>query len=327
MDHNIDISLKISVVIAVFNSEEFIKKAIDSVLCQVNILEVIVVNDGSTDRTDAILKEMAEQHLKIKLLYHKDGVNKGRAASRNLGIIHAKGDYIAFLDSDDFYLENRFEKDLKILESNTQIDGVYNALGVHFYRNYTVEEFERLKLTSIKIANIQPDDLFVHMSPIGGDGYFSGDALIVRREVFNKVGLFNEKLKVCEDTELWLRLAAMCRLAPGVIDRPVVMRGVHEDNVFTKHALYDTYRLLAYKEFFHWLQIHMNNDKVKIGLTWKLLYACFSKTNAKGTVLKRVFKDLLFTMKYLTSYPSLASNSIFIRNNIFATIYRRLKAI
>ena len=98
----------ISVIIPVYNGEQFIEKAISSAIMQPEVAEVIVINDGSTDNTQEIIKNLQLESSKIKIYQHKNNENKGRSASRNLGVKKAFSKYLAFLDADDYYLKDRF---------------------------------------------------------------------------------------------------------------------------------------------------------------------------------------------------------------------------
>ena len=149
----------VSVIIPVYNGEQFIKKAIISAVNQPEVAEVIVINDGSTDNTQNIIKKLQLTNSKIKFYQHKNNENKGRSASRNLGIKKALSKYLAFLDADDYYLKERFLSDKEKFQSNIDIDGVYNAVGFHFYREVSKTEQKTLKLNTV-IKNIDPNDLF-----------------------------------------------------------------------------------------------------------------------------------------------------------------------
>mgnify|MGYP003630548675 FL=1 len=122
-------TFSISVIVPAYNVEQFIEKAIVSIIQQPEVSEILVINDGSTDKTLEIVEKLQKNDYKIKIFNHYNSINKGRSASRNLGIKNAKENYIAFLDADDFYLENRFANDKKIFDKNKYIDGVYNAVG------------------------------------------------------------------------------------------------------------------------------------------------------------------------------------------------------
>jgi len=240
----------VSVIIPVYNGENFIEKAIVSILQQTDVFEVIVVVDGCTDDTVNIIKNLQKKYSNIKTYYHENKINKGRSASRNLGIKKATGNFIAFLDADDFYLPNRFVSDKKIFNKYINVDGVYNAIGAHYYRESSKSEKDRLKLTTVK-EKIYSKDLFEALL-IGKNGHFSIDGLTVKRSVFDRVGFFNENFKVSEDTEIIWRMALKCQLVAGLIDRPVAMRGVHEANVFNQEDLYKGYRIKLLESLVFW---------------------------------------------------------------------------
>lgn len=304
----------ISVVIPVFNNSDLIEKAVTSALMQDEVCEVIVVNDGSTDGTAVVLEKLQQDNARLQVLYHENKKNRGRSASRNLGIRSAKGKYIAFLDSDDFYLVDRFKKDMTILEHDESIDGVYSGLGVHFYRAYTPEEYKKLALTSVKTI-LSPEELFSNMEPIGNQGYFSGDSLTVRRSIFNKVGFFNEELVVGEDTNLWIRMTLKARLAPGIIDRAVTMRGVHDENVFNNQSLYDVYRRKSFEDLVIWaIDNEISNEQV--GLLWSLYF----KHSLRS---QRLRKEMCSEVKIIYRVPSLLFKPYFLRENVFSFFLKR----
>ena len=151
--------MTISVIIPVYNAAAYIEKAVCSALFHAEVKEVVLVNDGSTDNSLAIIQKLQQIDNKIKIYHHKNKSNKGRSASRNLGIKKATQPYIAFLDADDFYLPNRFENDLKVFRDNINCDGVYNAIGVHFYRETNELERHNLEIYSVT-EEILPERLF-----------------------------------------------------------------------------------------------------------------------------------------------------------------------
>ena len=250
----------VSVVVPVYNGEAFIKKAITSICQQPEVHEILVINDGSDDKTQEILDKLILEYPIVKVFFHEKKSNKGRSASRNLGIRKVTGNFVAFLDADDFYLNNRFKNDKKIFNENIECDGIYNAIGVHFYREATLKEKERLELTTIT-RKIEPDNLFEVL--LSGDyGHFSIDGLTVKKKVFEKIGYFNEQLLVSEDTELFYKMAIKCNLLTGIIDQPVAIRGVHEKNVSGNMNLYKFYEQKMYESLFFWSSKHKLNLKV-----------------------------------------------------------------
>ncbi len=309
----------VSVIIPVFNTERFVEKAITSALDQPEVVEVIVVNDGSEDSSLHIIEKLQEENDRIKIFHHPNGLNKGRSASRNLGIKKASSNYIAFLDSDDFYLKNRFKNDQKVFAKDHSIDGVYNAIGAHFYRES--KEFERsiLKLTTIT-EKVKPEALFevlLHYKK----GHFSIDGLTVKKSVFDKVGFFNELLPVDEDTHMFIKMALKTKLATGVIHEPLAMRGVHDTNVFNNGKLYD--KLKVYEKLIFWSCKH----KVSLKKIDALLKKYWMLNYQEGKGLKQSIMSwfsiffsnnrILFSLLSIKYFPIVAR-----RKSIFPFFYK-----
>jgi glycosyltransferase involved in cell wall biosynthesis len=288
----------ISVIVPVYNSELYVQKAIDSVLEQPDDIEIVIVDDGSIDTTLSICMEMANDNANIRIVQHPDKKNHGRSASRNLGIKNAKGKYIAFLDADDYYLPNRFANDIKILEEGESIDGVYNAISAYFYRDFSLIEKNKLQLTTVREI-LAPEKLFESMGPIGHLGYFSGIGLTVKKSIFEKTGFFNELLIVAEDTELWIKMTLVAILKSGIIDEPVAMRGVHDNNSsFNDNDLYTVNNLLMYESLLNWSfkkKVPIN----RIDLLWKKIWINRALNN------KRLYSDLVFWIRSIVNHPGL----------------------
>lgn len=229
--------LDISVITPVYNAEEFIERAVGSALSQPETGEVILIEDGSEDDSYRVCQSLNEKYEKVYLYTHKGHVNKGAGATRNLGIKKSNFDYIAFLDADDFFLENRFKEAMQLLQSTPGADGVYEAIGVHFEspsaKKIWINEKNRGLITTIE-GGIAPDELFWKQYPIGSKGHTSLDGLTIKKSSLEKVGMFNSNLRLHQDTELFMRLAMACNLYPGSITKPVAMRGVHSNNRITK---------------------------------------------------------------------------------------------
>ncbi|NGY37448.1 glycosyltransferase family 2 protein [Flavobacterium sp. XN-5] len=257
----------LTVIIPVFNCEKFVEKAIQSVLLQSEVTEIIVINDGSTDATAILLEKFQEQIPILKIYYHPNKSNRGRSASRNLGIQKATMNYIAFLDADDFYLKNRFENDVKLFERKENCDGVYNAVGFHFYRDVTELEKVKLKICSVT-ERLNPEELFDAVI-CSKYGYLHLNGLTVKKSVFDKIGFLNESLLVAEDSDIIFKMALKCCLQSGVIDEPLALRGVHEDNVFTRDDLYKKYTGKAYESILAWsLGNQISIKKIDVILKW-----------------------------------------------------------
>ena len=241
----------LSVIIPVYNCERFIEKAVMSVLQQPEVTEIVIVNDGSTDGSLTIIKQLQEHNSTIQVLHHPNNANKGRSASRNLGIQKATGDYIAFLDADDYYLENRFSNDFKFFATQPDCQGVYNAVDFHFYSTVSIEYKNEMERQFTLTQNIEPKRLFDALLN-GTYGYFHINGLTLKKEVFEKIGLFNTKLIVSEDSDLFWRLALKCTLVTGNITRSVAKRGIHTNNAFSNRDLYEVNDIKLYEFMYVW---------------------------------------------------------------------------
>ena len=203
-------SFNVSVVIPVYNAEKYVKRAVESVLIQPEVTEIILVNDGSSDNSVAICQKLQEVDQRIIIVHHLAFKNKGVSASRNLGIKTAKNNFIAFLDSDDYYLPNRFKATSACFSFDGSIEAVYEMIGVHsdlcVTNRYSV------------IEDVKPNHLFENLQPLGHNVLFHIDGLTVKKKVFIKSGYFDESLKTSEDTLQWFKLASVCKLVHGEIN-------------------------------------------------------------------------------------------------------------
>lgn len=225
--------MKISVIIPVYNAEKYVTKAVESALQFDEVYEVILVEDKSPDNALEVCKKLAEKYDRVKLYQHPDKGNHGAGASRNLGIENATGDFIAFLDADDFYLPNRFDAEKELFKS-PDVEGVYGAIGVHYWSEKAKEQYYSIygeKLTTVYKKH-PPHEVFPGLLGMRGSfGLFSVDGLTLRTKALKKMdALMKTDLRLHQDTDFLMRLAFYCKLYPGILDKAVAMRGVHESN-------------------------------------------------------------------------------------------------
>lgn len=183
----------ITVIIPTWNRAHLLERALDSVLRQtVCCSEIIVVDDGSTDETEALL---AERKKKYPLLHVLRQENKGPAAARNLAIKAAKNEYLAFLDSDDHWYKTKLEKQFSSLAESD------------FLISHTYEKWLRRgkHLNQKKIHIPRHGDIFDHCLRLCAVGM---STVMVKKELFARVGLFDETMRCCEDYDFWLRTSA-----------------------------------------------------------------------------------------------------------------------
>lgn len=301
--------MRISVVIPVYNAEKYVSQAVESVLQFDEVHEIILIEDKSPDNALQICQQLAEKHERVKLYQHPDKKNHGAGPSRNLGIEKSTGDFVAFLDADDYFLPNRFDAE-KELFKDPKVEGVYGALGVHYYSEKAKEQYYQLfgdRLTTVYKKH-DPKEVFpgqLHM--LGSFGLFSIDTLTIRREsLMNKVKpLFKPHLRLHEDTEFLFRLSYYLDLYPGILDKAIAVRGVHEDNRITKVDLRmvnpAVSRAILWKEVELWSQTEDTiSEEVRIHI--KRMHRSFEI--AKAPLLKKwgmIFKYLFTDYKSIRS--------------------------
>lgn len=299
--------MKISVVIPVYNAEKYVSQAVESALQFDEVHEVILVEDQSPDNALEVCQELARIHDRVKLYQHPDKGNHGAGASRNLAIEKSTGDFIAFLDADDYFLPNRFDAERELFK-NSEVEGVYGAIGVHYYSEKAKEQYYGVfgdRLTTVYKKH-HPKDVFRGQLNMNGSfGLFSIDALTIRRDpLMQKVKtLFKTHLRLHQDTEFLFRSSHYLNFYPGILDQAVAMRGVHENNritqVDTKKIKPSTTRVLLWKEVNDWAE-NENTIPDNIKTHIRRMHRSFEIANAP------TFKKWSMILKYLiTDYPSI----------------------
>ncbi len=191
----------IDVIIPVYNGKEFILKALQSVAAQTLLpASIIVVDDGSTDDTYAILSEYAkESKIKIQIIQQE---NKGLSAARNIGIKNSIEEFIAFLDADDEWLPSKLEEQVLIFKHSN-----LENLGIVYCGYELIDKNNNLlKKNTLKIDPSIRGKIFEKILP-ANKIISSGSGVLIKKECFKKVGYFDESLKACEDWDMWLRLS------------------------------------------------------------------------------------------------------------------------
>ena len=185
---------KVSVIIPTHNRPEFLRLAIISVLNQTfQDFEILVVDDASTDDTHSVVASFTDRRLK----YICQEVNKGPAASRNTGLNFSTSDYIAFLDDDDEWLPDKLCKQINLLENSpSKVGGVYTG--------YTVIDRNSGKILAREIRT-KTGNIFDEL--IIGNVIGATSSLLLRKECFDRVGLFDENMLFSEDWDMWIRIS------------------------------------------------------------------------------------------------------------------------
>jgi GT2 family glycosyltransferase len=217
----------VSVIIPTYNRWPMVGAAVDSVLAQsYREFEVIVVDDGSTDETATELEKLGSR---VRYVYQE---RRGVSAARNLGVRHSRGRLIAFLDSDDLWQRDKLKIQAHFMQSLLEVqicqtDEIWLRCGVRVnprikHRKPSGDIFEE----SLALCLVSPS------------------AVMLTRELFDRSGGFDESLPVCEDYDLWLRIARYYAV-PLVEQRLVIKRGGHADQL--SHSMWgmDRYRVMA----------------------------------------------------------------------------------
>ncbi len=205
----------ISVIMPTFNRADFIRQAVESVLSQeYPALELIVVDDGSTDSTAEILR--AFKPPKVRYLHQE---NQGPAAARNAGFKEARGGLVAFLDSDDFYLPDKLAAQARMLKANAGLGAVHSGWQTVDERGIILQAVEPWK-----DAPILDLKTWLMWKPV-----FLG-GILIRADWLRRAGPFNPKLFQTDDVEMMFRLAAAgCRMA--WLKQPTVCYRLHSTNI------------------------------------------------------------------------------------------------
>ncbi len=219
----------VTVIIPTYNRDWILKEAIDSVLSQdFENFELIVVDDGSTDNTQDIL----DGYTRDIIVLRQD--NCGVSAARNAGIASASGHFIAFLDSDDLWLPGKLSMQIDFFNSNP--DALICQTEELWIRNgKRVNPKKRHK----KYSGL----IFKHSLPLC---IVSPSAVMLKKSLLDKTGVFDESFPACEDYDLWLRIS--CKYPVYLIDTPLIIkRGGHDDQL-SKTPKLDKYRIQALKK-------------------------------------------------------------------------------
>lgn len=212
----------VSVIITTFNRRSYLKAAVGSVLAQnYHDKEIIVVDDGSRDGS-------ADELLGLPLRYvWKE--NGGISSARNLGISLAKGDFIAFLDVDDLWKNDKLSVQMRLMKEQAGLisytDEVWIRNGKKLNQGHRHRKYSGL--------------IYQHCLPLC---IISPSSVVIDRRIFDAVGLFDESLPVCEDYDMWLRIT--CCYPVLFVDRPLIVKqGGHADQLSRRFEAMDRFRI------------------------------------------------------------------------------------
>jgi glycosyltransferase involved in cell wall biosynthesis len=217
----------VSIIIPTYNRWEFLEVAIKSVFTQTyQDYELIIIDDGSTDVTSEHILRYSDR---LKYFYQE---NKGPSAARNAGIRIATGEFISFLDSDDRWLPKKLKIQMDFIAKNPETKICYtNEIWIRRGK----------RVNQKNVHQKYSGWIFQHCLPLC---IVSPSSVIIQREVFEKIGLFDEQLIVCEDYDFWLR--ASLKYPFAFIDQPLIVKfGGHADQLSHRFWGMDRFRVMA----------------------------------------------------------------------------------
>jgi glycosyltransferase involved in cell wall biosynthesis len=206
----------VSIIIPTYNRSRLLARAVKSVLNQTyQDFELIIVDDASTDNTGEVVNSFNDQRIK----YVRHEKNKGEAAARNTGIKTAGCNYIAYQDSDDEWLPEKLAKQMKLLENAP------SEVGVIYTGFWKTENHRR---TYIPFSWVKQKNGDIHKELLYGN-FIGSPVVLIKKECFDSVGLFDERIHNLVDWEMWLRISKHYHFR--CVDEPLAIAYYDADNV------------------------------------------------------------------------------------------------
>jgi teichuronic acid biosynthesis glycosyltransferase TuaG len=220
--------MKISIVIPVYNTEKYIEKCIESALNQsYPDIEILVINDGSTDSTELLLKKFEN---KIKIINKKNG---GTASALNMGIKNMTGDWFKWLSADDILKIDAIEK--LVFEIQKLGKDAENCI---FYSNYDIIDKDGNVIDTFEEPNNHSLDTFQRNIILLDHYYGNGTTSIMHKSIFDKCGIFDETLGYKDDYEFWLRCCLLYGYDLYLVNENLAQYRIHESQLTKKRYDY-----------------------------------------------------------------------------------------
>jgi len=278
----------VSIIIPTYNCARLIGRAIESVLNQTyRDFELIIVDDSSTDNTDKIVKKFQEQDKRVKYIRHDK--NKGGSAARNTGIKVARGEYIAFQDSDDEWLPEKLKKQMEVFKNTS------SKVGIIYTGFWRIKDNEK---TYIPQSWVKQKDGNIYFELLKGN-FVGTPTILIKKKCFKKVGIFDENLPRLQDWELVIRLSKYYNFK--CIDEPLLVSYYTSDSISANNdALIKAIELIITKHFADFSNHKKILSKHYFGLGI-ILYLDGDLINGRRYFIKAIKKYPL-NIKYSLSY-------------------------
>lgn len=263
---------RVSVVIPAYNHAGFLDAVAASVLAQTfDDFELIIVDDGSQDETRDVCAHLCQHDARVRYIFQD---NKGLSGARNTGIRSARSDFIALLDADDLWEPTKLSKQLAVIERDATVGVVYSDCT---FIDEARRTWPAVKHMELGLTTIYEELLYENVV------HGSASAVLIRKECFDRVGLFDESLRSMEDWDMWLRIAAYYRFAK--IPEALVHLMQHSEQMHRNTAVMATARLALTRKInvsilpqyeFHLAKVQWHNQlwAAELYLLAKRRHAC-----------------------------------------------------
>jgi len=298
----------VSVIIPTYNRAHVLARSIQSVLNQTfQDFELIIVDDGSTDDTESLVNRFSSK--KIKYVRHQK--NQGGSPARNTGIRLAKGDYIAFLDDDDEWMPEKLERQMEVIcKAPPEVGVLYTK-----FRQYDrFGDYVPQRRLAKKEGNL--------FKQLLGECFLGLGTTLIRKECFDKVGLFNENILYARDWDLLLRISQHYQFL--YIDEPLAIVHEQPEGIRLKHER----NFADIQRIFETYFPQIKQDR-------KLLAKYYYRLAHLSYILGRIGQGRYYYLKSLKAYPVdivviIAFLASFLGVKIYTilvTLYQRRRAL
>lgn len=268
---------RVSVIIPTYNRRNLLGRAINSVLNQTyQDFELIIVDDGSTDNTVKLVKSLNSK--KIRFIRHNE--KRGVAAALNTGLQSAVGDYMAFLDSDDEWVPDKLESQIRAFETSKPEVGIVCT-------GYWLATNGRRRYVPLMKVNAKEKSIF---SNIVKRYFVCTPVLMIKRECFETDGTFDEQFPALSDWELFLRFSRHYRFQS--INKPLVIRYRQPDSVSSNLSYFTSGFKLLLEKYYH----DIEQDK-------KLLAGCYFKLGHLLSIQGELTQGRRYFIRSIEAYP------------------------
>ena len=242
----------VSIIMPVYNGQLYIIESIESVLAQTyENWELIIVNDGSTDKTEEIIFKFQNLSNKVKYFYK---VNEGQVKATNFGILKSNGEYVAFLDSDDLWENDKLNRQINFILKNKNVDFLYSKYN-------SIDENGNLLCTN------NSHDSLNHYKDLLKRCFIGRLTVIVKKSILIELNLFDEFLHSTDDWDMWIRISekfklsfldevvASYRIHPQSMSKNLYNQLLNVSKVYSKHVYLNSDLNKQFKKEVKWIEL------------------------------------------------------------------------